>query len=303
VFNEKSKEADLIIAGDILACYFDSKETPGFRTSVVVKWSVYDVEKQDVVFSFIGGGYSDEMVKISREEAFTLACEDAMLEFMNHPELIALMEIPVMPDIDPKSFEKISLSQIPSPILNESTNYIQTCIKSVVTIKTDAGHGSGFLVSSSGYIITNAHVIKDSIGMEALFSSGLTLPVQLIRINPKADVALLKIPGSGYAALSMDMGNPAEQVGSDVAAIGTPKNIKLGQTVTKGIISGMREFEDQVFIQTDASINPGNSGGPLINKKGQVVGIVTSGYNDSEGLSFAIPIADALKTLNIELKQ
>jgi S1-C subfamily serine protease len=157
-------------------------------------------------------------------------------------------------------------------------------------------------VSSSGYIISNAHVVDDSTNLEAVFSSGLTLPLQLVRINPKADVALLKIPGSGYVPLSLDTTLVTETIGSDVVAIGTPKDVRLGQTVTKGIISGMREFDEKIYIQTDVSINGGNSGGPLINKKGQVVGIVTSKRKDSEGLGFAIPIVEGLRALNIALK-
>ena len=113
---------------------------------------------------------------------------------------------------------------------------------------------------------------------------------------------LLKIPGSGYPALSCDTTRLTDVIGSDVVAIGTPKLIELGQTVTKGIISALRDWENQIYIQTDASVNPGNSGGPLINKKGQVLGIICSGHKDSQGLNFAIPIMDALKTLNIELK-
>lgn len=307
VFNEKSKAADLIIAADVLACYQDSKDTPGFRTSIVLKWSVYDVEKQDVVFTCVGGGYSDEMIKNTLNDAFILAAEDAMLEFINNYDFINLVDKSSYDEESAKAltFEKLNLPAVLPPVLNESTNYIQSSIKSVITVKTAiGGHGSGFVISSSGYLLTNAHVVSDdSTNLEVIFSNGLTLPADLIRINPKIDIALLKIPGSGYAALSLDTSVVTDKIGSDVVAIGTPKDIKLGQTVTKGIISGLRDFEDKIYIQTDVSINPGNSGGPLITKNGQVIGIITWKRKDSDGLGFALPINDGLKALNIGLKK
>jgi len=138
--------------------------------------------------------------------------------------------------------------------------------------------------------------------MYAIFSSGLTLPLELIRMNKKSDVALLKIPVSGYAPLSLDTNSVSGKIGSDVVAIGTPEDLKLGQSVTKGIISGMREINGKKYIQTDVSINPGNSGGPMINKKGKVVGVVSRKKLDTDGIGLAIPISEALNALNIELK-
>lgn len=307
VFNEKSKEADLAIAADVLGYYIDSKkEGDGYRASVILNLSVYDAEKQDVVFTFLAGGYSNESTKIDLDEVFILACKDAMYEFINHPDFIKLVDKVSFDEESLKAltFEKFSIPALSPPVLNENKNYIQNSIKSVVTVKTAiGGHGSGFVISNSGYLLTNAHVvIDDSTNLEVIFSNGVSLPAELIRINPKIDIALLKIPGNGYAPLSLDTTSVNDKIGGDVVAIGTPKDIKLGQTVTKGIISGLREFEDKIYIQTDVSINPGNSGGPLITKNGQVVGIVTWKRKDSEGLGFALPINEGLKALNIQLK-
>ena len=87
-------------------------------------------------------------------------------------------------------------------------------------------------------------------------------------------------------------------------AIGTPEDISLGQSVTKGIVSGKRKFEDKIYIQTDVTINSGNSGGPLLNEKGQVVGMVTMKLvgDGVEGLGFCVPSNQIMEILNIKYK-
>ena len=304
VFNEKKKDAELYIAAEILEYYKQTKGTPGYITTVILKWSVYDPSHEKIIFTYTSGGYSNEQTKMTENNAFVLASKNALLSLLNHPEFIKLVSSGMKSVVALKNtYNKLTLAKIDAPLLNENINFIENSIKSAVTVKcNNGGHGSGFLISSDGYILTNHHVIDDSAAYEVLLSNGISLPVEIIRSDKKRDVALLKIPGKGYPPLSIDSGAVKGKTGSDVVAIGTPKDIRLGQTVTKGIISGMREFENELFIQTDASINPGNSGGPLITKKGQVIGIVSSGYFDSQGLSFAIPINEALKTLNIELK-
>jgi serine protease Do len=125
----------------------------------------------------------------------------------------------------------------------------------------------------------------------------------LIKANDDRDVALLKISGSGFKALPLGTSDDAS-VGTEVVAIGTPQDIKLGQTVTKGIVSGKREMEEKNFIQTDVAINSGNSGGPLINSSGEVIGIIVAKVfgKSVEGLGFAIPINEAIKKLNLKLE-
>lgn len=301
LFKEKNAEADYIIAAELVSYVKDTKGTPGFKISMALKWSVFDVSEEKVVLKVLTGGYTNERRRMEEGEAFLLAAEDCVNDLINNPDLIKLVDkdaskAPLL------GFSRITIPVVANPIINENNNYIENSVKSVLTIKTNSGHGSGFIVSTSGFVLTNAHVAEDSLKLEGIFSSGLTLPLELVRINKKSDVALLKIPGSGYSPLSLDTSLISGKIGSDVVAIGTPEDIKLGQSVTKGIISGMREMNDKKYIQTDVSINPGNSGGPMINKKGQVVGIVSRKKMDADGIGLAIPINDALKALNLELK-
>src|SRR6185436_1733388 len=154
--------------------------------------------------------------------------------------------------------------------------------------------GSGFIVNANGFIITNNHVVENAADIQVKLDDGRELPAKVVGRDSKTDRALLKIDATGLPVIPLG-DSTALQVGEPVMAIGNP--FGLEQTVTTGIVSatgrviGEGPYDD--FIQTDASINPGNSGGPLINGKGQAVGINTalvSQTGGSVGIGFAIPI-------------
>jgi serine protease Do len=155
--------------------------------------------------------------------------------------------------------------------------------------------GSGFIINPSGYVVTNNHVVDDATEIRVKLSDGREFPAQLVGRDTKTDVALLKIGASGLPVIPL--GDSSDlQVGEPVMAIGNP--FGLEQTVTTGIVSakgrviGAGPYDD--FIQTDASVNPGNSGGPLINVRGQAIGINTAIFTSdggSNGIGFAIPIS------------
>jgi serine protease Do len=154
--------------------------------------------------------------------------------------------------------------------------------------------GSGFIVNADGYVVTNNHVVDGATETKVTLADGRELAAKVLGRDPKTDLALLKIDATGLPLIAL--GDSTQlQVGEPVMAIGNP--FGLEQTVTTGIVSatgrviGEGPYDD--FIQTDASINPGNSGGPLINSKGQAVGINTalvSQSGGSVGIGFAIPI-------------
>src|SRR5512136_555991 len=154
------------------------------------------------------------------------------------------------------------------------------------------GVGSGFVISSDGYILTNNHVIDDATQIKVKLADGKEYDAKVVGRDPKTDLALLKAEGaSGLHALQLG-DSDSLKVGNWVVAVGSP--FGLEQTVTAGIVSakgrviGSGPYDN--FIQTDASINPGNSGGPLINMKGEVVGINTAIIASGQGIGFAIPI-------------
>jgi serine protease Do len=159
------------------------------------------------------------------------------------------------------------------------------------------GVGSGFIISADGYLLTNHHVVEGSDEITVTLQDKREFKGKLIGSDPKSDVALVKIEGKDLPTLKL--GDPAKlRVGEWVIAIGSPFN--LSNTVTAGIVSakGRETGELLPFIQTDAAVNPGNSGGPLINVRGEVVGINSQIFTTSgsyAGISFAIPIDEAQK--------
>lgn len=159
--------------------------------------------------------------------------------------------------------------------------------------------GSGFILDRDGYVVTNNHVVENADEIKVKLASGKEFEAKVIGRDPKTDLALIKIKASSDLQ-PLKMGNSDEmKVGSWVVAIGSP--FGLEQTVTAGIISakgriiGSGPYDN--FIQTDASINPGNSGGPLINMKGEVIGINTAIVASGQGIGFAIPINTAKDVL------
>lgn len=157
-----------------------------------------------------------------------------------------------------------------------------------------AGLGSGVIVSSDGYILTNYHVIKDADEIKVLLSDKRDFKGKVVGTDPKTEIAVIKIEATNLPTIKWGDSNRLK-VGEIVLAIGNPYG--LNQTVTMGIVSavgranvGIAEYED--FIQTDAAINPGNSGGAMVNVKGELVGINTAIFSTSggyQGIGLAIP--------------
>ncbi|BCR06436.1 peptidase [Desulfuromonas versatilis] len=153
--------------------------------------------------------------------------------------------------------------------------------------------GSGFLISADGYILTNEHVVKGAEQIKVKLSDQRVYDGQVVGIDPRTDVAVLKIETREKLTAAVLGDSEALQVGQWALAIGNP--FGLDRTLTVGVISatgrteiGIEDYEN--FIQTDASINPGNSGGPLLNIYGEVVGINTAIVASGQGIGFAIPI-------------
>ena len=166
----------------------------------------------------------------------------------------------------------------------------QRAFSAVVTITTSKGSGSGFFITDSGVIATNAHVVEGQNFATVVLSNGKPVQTSSIYIDTDRDLALLKIDGGNYNTLPLSVEPPVP--GSEVVAIGSPgiSTITLTNTVTRGVVSGVRKLEHGVWIQTDTAINPGNSGGPLLNMRGEVVGVNTLKVVAQEysGLNFAL---------------
>ena len=164
------------------------------------------------------------------------------------------------------------------------------------------GIGSGFIINEEGYILTNYHVVQGNNNVTVILSTGEEVAATVVNYDQKKDIAMVKLADGTKVPGVADLGDSdALYPGEDVLAIGTPLSKNFASTLTKGIVSAVgRDVETSTgitmkLIQTDTAINPGNSGGPLINTKGEVIGINSMKLvtTDVEGIGFAIPINEA----------
>lgn len=193
---------------------------------------------------------------------------------------------------------------------------IEEVKESVVTITTvrltiDAlfglapaqGVGSGFIISSKGYIVTNSHVVRDATKVSVILPDGESVEGSVIASDPRRDLALLVVDVEGLKPMRLGDSDKIK-VGEIVFAIGSPLGLP-GSSVTMGIVSAVNRTiigEDIILedlIQTDAAINPGNSGGPLVNVAGEAVGVATAIIPYAQGIGFAIPINTVKRFLDM----
>ena len=270
-----------------------------------IKWSIvdsYDQEKYSKTLTLKSNEfvyvYNEDENKSTLIKALDNAIELSFHQLLNENEVQELLKIT---NNEVTFDEKINIKNNSLGVSN-----IEEAMSASITIKHKDGHGSGFFISEDGYLITNYHVIAGAKDIKVITNSGVEHDAEIIRSNEVADLSLLKItPKSKVITFKI----PLEKnygIGKGVYCVGTPTSAELGQTVSKGIISGVRKVEDLGFdwIQTDVSVNFGNSGGPLIKENGELLGVVNSKVVGMgvEGIAFAIPAKDIAELLQLDIK-
>jgi S1-C subfamily serine protease len=194
-----------------------------------------------------------------------------------------------VPAATPESAEQIATNS-GAPSLED---VISHAMPALVRVETGSGFGSGFFITPDT-ILTNVHVVGGNPSVTIRRRDGTTFSARVETTAPELDVAVIRVsnPDPNQPTLPLGSGVHA-RAGQEVLAIGTP--LGLQNTVTRGIVSAVREVGGLTLVQTDAAINPGNSGGPLLDRSGHVIGITTLGVKSSEaqGLSFAVAIEHA----------
>ena len=187
--------------------------------------------------------------------------------------------------------------------VSDSTVAILTFKDKISSEENAKGQGTGIIVSSDGYIVTNSHVIGDSktaYKYQVINNDGKKYTANVVGYDTRTDLAVLKIKGKNLKPVHF-VKKSHLQVGEDIIAVGNPGGLDFQNSLTKGIVSAKdRTLDDSTvsYIQTDAAVNPGNSGGPLCNLYGEVIGITTAKINSAtyEGMGFAIP-TDTVETI------
>jgi S1-C subfamily serine protease len=165
---------------------------------------------------------------------------------------------------------------------------ITRVMPAVVRVEAPSGSGTGFFVKADT-ILTNVHVVTDNTSVIVRRANGTTVPARVESTTPEWDIAILRIDRAPADQPTVTLGSGVRaRAGQEVIAVGSP--LGLQNTVTRGIVSAVRQIGEVTLVQTDAAINPGNSGGPLLDAAGNVIGINTAMAQNSSGIGFAIPI-------------
>ncbi|MGB3518886.1 MAG: HhoA/HhoB/HtrA family serine endopeptidase [Elainellaceae cyanobacterium] len=230
----------------------------------------------------------------------TEAISSSIAAVNNNPNFIADAVEKVGPAVVRINASRRVASGIPDGFPNPLRRFFEDDTLPLPEERIQEGTGSGFILSADGQLITNAHVVEGADTVEVTLKDGRTFQGEVLGTDPVTDIAVIKIDAVDLPTVTL--GNSETLIpGQWAIAIGNP--LGLDNTVTAGIISATGRSSSQIgipdkrvrFIQTDAAINPGNSGGPLLNDRGEVIGINTAIRANAQGLGFAIPIETALR--------
>ena len=302
------------IVADIRLSHCGNRNAPDLRTFtqnstyLKIKWTVFDNLARQVVFETTSEGVDDSFRKPPK---FNGAAISASLAFRNATDNLlgqqAFIDILQLKASNGSvvSDDRFSLKDINIIYGNSKTKFISRTgeiEKASVTIRTSGGHGSGFLISEPGYVLTNHHVVSGS-KQVIVIVAGAKHKATVVRSNPARDVALLKLD-SDYDFEPMHINSNPVRLGEEIYVVGTPLDEQLEFSISRGIISARRTLNQKIYYQTDAAVNPGNSGGPVFDSSGNVIGITVAGLFTKDGssmnINYVIPIIDALDALDIK---
>ena len=268
----------------------------GDRTScsLTVEWQIFDPDRGAVIFTERSTGSVSRDGVDGPSVALQLAFLDALDAVSARAAFSRALATPEQ--VTPTWEGTVPVSACPAPPAPLPAG-LAAALGAVLSVRADGRTGSGVMMSPEGYALTAAHVVSGADAVTVSFKSGLQLPATVVRADPVRDVALLRLPGGGFPCLPLAEGAPA--VGASVFAVGDP--VGLSFSVSRGIVSAVREADGLPYVQTDVSVNPGNSGGPLLSEGGAVLGVVSAKLVGVgvEGLAFAVPVSEIARALGI----
>lgn len=270
-------------------------------SSTKIDWQIYSPIKKQVVarVSTTGTAHLDQAIAGGQDRLILDSFARNVAALASNADFRAAMTAP-------KAFTTgFQMAGEQSKILlsgssKAGSRKIADAVGAVVTIMNDIGSGSGVLVSSDGYILTDAHVVGDSKQARVRWSDGIETLGEVVRVSKNRDVAIVRTNPRERRPLAIKRG-PVEP-GQRVYAIGSPKGKEFQSTVSSGVISADRVFDGLRYIQSDTVVSPGSSGGPLLDETGSVIGLTDLGVqNDGPaGLNLFTPIGDAMDFLALE---
>jgi len=301
VFNrDDSANAELVLGGTLR----EAKCT-GSRTSeccaLGVDWELMHVATKRVIYKVKTRAAECGVQDLEAEAVGRRLLVRSLRRLLLRPKFAATARTaqvnPAEAAYEPAKVARCALKSI------EMKRSAEPALDGTVLLSAGMTHGSGFYLTGDGLLVTAAHVVGSN-ELQVQARDGTKYTARPLRISRKLDVALLRVdlpPGARTPCLPI--AKQRRNVGSELYAIGAPDSKELAFSLTRGILSGTRQHEGVELVQTDAPVSPGNSGGPLVDPKGQVVGIVSRKLVGSavEGVAFAVPAEDALRVLGLNL--
>jgi S1-C subfamily serine protease len=272
-----------------------------------VQWQIYSRLDRKVVYELTTQGSSD--VADSRPtgevdvflDAFAQATRNLLADEGFH-DLIAGGGAPLARSTStvaaPSAF-------VPRGLFTQAIgSNMETVRSNVVVVYAGGGHGSGFVIDDDGHLLTNEHVVRAAERVTVRFESGGEATATVLAVDARRDVALLRVDRGGTGGLPIRFDAPA--IGAEVYAVGAPLDPSYSATVSRGIVSALRTIDGETWIQSDVNVQPGNSGGPLLDDRGNIIGITSRGEptdaGTPSGINFFVPITDALTRLGLSPK-
>ncbi len=278
----------------------DSQSVKG-NASLAIDWQLYSrLDRKVVARAETEGSYKQPKADLSGIGGLVVgAFEDNVRALLDTGVLQkALVGTPSDPRVARAPTGRFA--PLPMRLSGLAARTLSEAVGATVLILSGSGHGSGFLISSDGYFLTNHHVVGSSKYVKLRWSDGLEAVGEVIRSDPGRDIAL--VAGDARKRLPLRLRAEGAAVGEDVYAIGAPLDRALQNSLTKGVLSARRVQHGYSFLQSDVSVQRGNSGGPLVDGKARVVGLAQSGVQiqgASTGLNFFVPADEALAFLSI----
>jgi S1-C subfamily serine protease len=315
LFDDPSSwQAEFLIAGlvkriDADLCYAYNEFEKVTKTSGVllmdVDWQVYSRLDRNVVYreQTEGRGEIKELSTSGETDlvldAFAQATRNLLADRRFY-EIVGQGGAPVQRPTSEVGMNLVSRQLFTQPI----TANMAAVRNNVVVVYGGGGHGSGFVIDDSGRVLTNEHVVRTAARVGVRFESGDEATATVLATDPRRDVALLRLDRSGTGGLPIRFDQPA--VGDTVYAVGAPLDPAYSATVSKGIISAFRDIEGESWIQSDVNVQHGSSGGPLLDERGNILGITARGEPNEagtpSGVNLFVPILDALRRLGLNPK-
>lgn len=296
---DRSGEADYAFGGTVFEVHCweaGDNDDSSFKCLVGVDWQILDLESEDIVYEARVYGTVDERHFTAEKTAQQLlrSAIDAVIDKANFKQILTQERAS---EAD-KNYPLATIHQCTRfPTSTETEG--EKALDAVGIVSGAKGHGSAFFISDGPYMLTAAHVIEQS-KLKVTFRNGAESQAHPIRVNHKSDVALLRVDSAPaeHACLKTADAQSAK-AGSTAYVLGAPASEELRFSMSRGIVSSLRQFEGVSQIQTDAAVNPGNSGGPLIDASAVALGVTSWKLAGGavEGIGFATSTSDAIKRL------